>query len=74
MYMLHHIKCETVIGHGLVWKKIISMKSYKIWEYLYNELYILGTKREVYHLISIFLQILEIMQNKIIVHFSNVEC
>lgn len=72
--MLHRIKCETHIGHGLVWKKIILMKSYKIWEYLYNELYILATKLEVYHLILIFLQILEIIQNKIVVHLSNVEC
>jgi len=67
--MLRHIKCETNIGRGFKWKKTVSMIPYKGWEYLYNELYILVTKREVSRHILMFLQISEITCSKIIVFY-----
>jgi len=65
--MLHHIKCETNIDRGFRWKKVASMILYKRWEYLYTELYILVTKREVSRRISMFLQTSEVMCSKTII-------
>lgn len=65
--MLRHIKYETNTDHGFRGKKTASMILYKKWEYLYNELYILMMKREVYRHISMFLQILEVICSKTVV-------
>lgn len=65
--MLRRIKYKTNTGHGFRGKKTASMIPYKKWEYLYNELYTLVTRREVYRRISMFLQILKVTCSKIII-------
>jgi len=62
--MLHHIRYETITGRGFAWKKTALTRSYKEWEYLYNELYILLTKRQVSRRTSKFLQISEVTYSK----------